>query len=116
MDYRLLFPSLYLGAHDLQGKDVTLTIRRVVVEELKTERGSEKKPICYFEETRPKAEKTGDKEKRIVLNKTNATSIAALHGNEIDEWGGKKVTFYPTQAQAFGKIVDCIRVREEVPA
>ena len=116
MDFRLLFPSLYLGAADLHGKDATLTIRRIIVEELKTDRGDEKKPVIYFEETAAKAAKSGDKEKRIVLNKTNATAIAFLYGNEIDDWTGKRITIYPTKAQAFGKIVDCIRVREEVPA
>ena len=52
MDYRLLFPNLYLAAVDLHGKDADLTIRRVIVEELKTKNGSERKPIMYFEETR----------------------------------------------------------------
>lgn len=116
MDVRLLYPSLYLGAVDLHGKDVTLTIRRVVVEPLKTDRGEERKPVVYFEETKAKADKAGtpDKEKRMVLNKTNAMQIAALHGNEVDDWAGKPVTFYPTQAPAFGKIVDCVRVRSTV--
>jgi hypothetical protein len=118
MDVRLLYPSLYLGAPDLYGKDANLTIRRLVVEELKTERGSERKPILYFEETKAKAEKAGtpEKEKRLVLNKTNAMSIAAIHGNEVDGWKGKCITLYPTKAQAFGKQVDCIRVRDTAPA
>lgn len=118
MDVRLLYPSLYLAAHDLQGKDANLTILRVDVEELKTERGSEKKPIVRFVETRAKAEKAGDvsKEKRWVMNKTCALVIAAMHGNEIENWKGKRVTLYPTKAQAFGKTVDCIRVRETAPA
>lgn len=115
MDVRLLFPSLYLGAVDLHGKDAHLTMRRVVVEVLKTERGDEKKPILYFEETKKKADASGAKEKRMVLNKTNAMSIAALHGNEVDGWPGKRITLYPTKAEAFGKSVDCIRVRETAP-
>lgn len=112
MDYRLLFPSLYLSSADLHGKDVPLTIRRVVVETLKTERGDEKKPVVYFEETAKKAAESGTKEKRLVLNKTNARSIASQHGNEIDNWAGKKITLYPTTAQAFGETKDCIRIRE----
>lgn len=117
MDVRLLYPSLYLGAPDLHGKDAALTIRRLIVEELKTERGSERKPILYFEETKAKADKAGtpEKEKRLVLNKTNATTIAKIHGYEVDNWRGKRITLYPTQAQSFGKTVDCIRVRETAP-
>lgn len=117
MDVRLLYPSLYLGAPDLHGKDAALTMRRIVVEGLKTERGEEKKPVLYFEETKAKAEKAGtpDKEKRLVLNKTNALMIASMHGHEVDNWKGKRITLYATKASAFGKTVDCIRVRETAP-
>lgn len=117
MDVRLLYPSLYLGSADLHGKDVPLTIRRVVVEELKTERGPTKKPIVYFVETKAAAEKAGtpEKEKRLVMNKTNAMVIASMHGNELDNWPGKRVTLYPTKAEAFGKSVDCIRIRPTEP-
>lgn len=117
MDVRLLYPSLYLGAADLQGKDANLTIRRLIVEELKTERGSERKPVLYFVETAAKAAKAGspDKEKRLVCNKTNALMIASIHGHEIDNWTGKRITLYATKAQSFGKTVDCIRVRPSAP-
>lgn len=114
MDFRLLFPSKYLAAHDLRGKDVTLTIRRVIVEELETDRGKKKKPVVYFEETKTKAEETGTEEKRLVLNVTNAKSIAKMHGNEIEGWAGKRITFFPTQAEAFGEMKDCLRIRPDV--
>jgi hypothetical protein len=112
-----MFPSLYLGSADLNGKDVNLTIRRVIVEEVKTEQGAKKKPVAYFLETKAKAEKIGqpDKEKRLILNKTNAMMIASMHGNEVDGWTGKRITVYPTKAEAFGKIVDALRVRETAP-
>ncbi|MEK9724418.1 MAG: hypothetical protein VW405_13180, partial [Rhodospirillaceae bacterium] len=86
MHVKLLFPSLYLGAADLRGKDVPLTIRCLAVEDLRTDRGSEEKPILYFEETYKKAQKSGkpDKEKRLVLNKTNAMAIASVHGTEVN--------------------------------
>lgn len=117
MDVRLLFPSLYLGAPDLRGKDVTLTISRLQVDTLKTDKGDEKKPVIYFEETAAKARKAGspDKEKRLVLNKTNMRSIAALYGFEANDWVGKRIVLYATRDRAFGKIVDCIRVREQAP-
>lgn len=118
MDYRLLYPNLYLGAVDLHGKDVDLTIRRVMIEDLKTKQGgTEKKPILYFVETKERADKAGtpDKEKRLVMNKTNATTIAEMHGNEIDDWKGKRITLFPTTTLAFGDTVDCIRVRPTAP-
>lgn len=116
MDYRLLFPSDYLAAPDLRGKDATLTIRRVLVEDLKTKEGTEKKGIVYFEETKAKADQDGTKEKRLVLNKTNAKTIAKMYGNEIEKWAGCRVTLFPTTTPAFGETVDCIRIRPQVPA
>ena len=115
MDVRLLFPTQYLSAADLRKEDRTVTIRGVTVDELKTSQGSEKKPCVYFEETKAAADRDGKKEKRLVLNKTNAMTIASLYGYEVDEWKGKRITLYPTQADAFGKTVDCIRVRPTVP-
>ena len=119
MDVRLLFPSLYLGAADLRGEDRTLTIRRVVVEELRLkDGGADKKPVIYFEETKAAADKarTPDKEKRLVLNKTNAMTIAGIYGYEVDGWQGKKVTLFSTNVTAFGKTTEAIRIRPSAPA
>jgi len=118
MDIRLMFPSLFLGAVDLHGKDKTLTIRGVINEELRATDGStKKKPVMYFVETQAAADRAGqpDKEKRLVLNKTNAMVIAGLYGYEIDNWKGKKITLYPTPVTAFGKTADAIRIRPDIP-
>ena len=106
MHYRLLFPSQYLGAHDLMGKDAVVTIDRVVVEELKTASGTERKPVVHFVK----------KEKRLVLNKTNGTTIAAMYGNEVNGWTGKRITLYATTVSAFGKETEALRVRPTPPA
>ena len=109
VDARTLFPKEYVAAHDLP-EDVTLTISRVQMEDIKTDAGTERKPVLHFSEMdkRPK-----DKRKRMILNITNMRSIAKLHGFETDEWVGKKITLYPTTCPAFGEIRDCIRVREK---
>lgn len=111
-------PSLYLASFDLGGQDRTLTIRAVVGEELKSKQKTEKKPVIYFVETRAKAEANGDgsKEKRLVLNKTNRKIIVKMYGREVEVWKGKRITLYPTEAEAFGEMVACIRVRPGVPA
>lgn len=114
MDVRLLFPSLYLAAPELKGKDVTLTIRKLAVESLRTDRGEEKRPVIYFNETQAKAPNPA-KEKRLVLNKTNAMTIATIHGRETDAWVGKRITLYPTRVAAFGEDRDAIRVRATAP-
>lgn len=113
--FKTLFPSLYLGAHDLQGREVVLTIRRVVVEELKTSGGSERKPTVYFQETQAKAAQTKTEEKRLVLNKTNAKAIAKMYGAEVNDWTGKRITVYSASVAAFGEQVDAIRVRPVPP-
>lgn len=116
MDARLLFPNDYIAAPDLKERDVHLTIDRVQMDELRTQDGSEDKPIVYFVEMEARHRK--DKKqpnKRMVLNKTNMKTIAGLFGYETDVWKGQRITLYPTTCQAFGATVDCIRVRPKKP-
>ena len=116
MHFKLLYPNDYLGAHDLAGKDVTLTIRHLVVEDLKTERGTERKPVMYFVETQKAAEKSASPEKRLVLNKTNASTIAGMYGTETNDWKGKRITLCASIVDAFGQKKEAIRVRPVPPA
>ena len=101
----LMFPSKYLRAADFMGKSVTKTISKVDSEKLRMVDGSStKKFIVHFEDT----------EKMLVLNKTNAYKIAEiLDEKDAAKWLGKQITLYPTTCQAFGKTVDCIRVKDE---
>jgi hypothetical protein len=102
MDYRLLYPNDYIGAHNLKGKDVTKTIKAVEIEDLRVQGGKvERKPVLFF----------ADAEVKLVLCKTNARTIASLYGNEVERWRGKKITMYPTQTKFGPATVDCIRIR-----
>lgn len=102
----LLYPSAYLAAFDLAGKDVTFTIIKIEKQELQLRNGGKKvKPVLTFKET----------EKLVVLNVTNAESIASMYGNKADAWLGRQVTFFPTQVPVGRKMEDCIRVREKIP-
>lgn len=114
-DVRLLFPADYLGAPHLRGRDVTLTISRVFVDDLKTDRGSEKKPVVQFEELDRKRRAGEANPYKWVLNRTCAKVVAKLYGPETDDWVGKRITLFATTCQAFGQTVDCIRVRETAP-
>lgn len=103
----LMFPSEFLCAEDLKGKDVTITIAGISKQDLKMKGGSSKrKPVLTFERT----------PKKLVLNVTNADSIATLYGSKADEWVGKRITVYPTTTTFGRQTVTCIRVRERVPA
>ena len=97
MNITSAFPSTYLKAADLQGRRATVTIDKVVMEDI----GGEHKPVVKFQ----------GKDRGIVLNKTNAAMIAEIAGSEeTDDWKGVKVTLYPTKTDFQGKRVDCIRV------
>jgi hypothetical protein len=101
----LLFPSKYLSAFDCKGADLTLTVTRIEKQELQLKRGGkEVKPVLSFSES----------EKALVLNKTNAESIAVVLGSaRAEDWIGKRITFFPTKTPVGREIVDCIRVREQ---
>jgi hypothetical protein len=51
----------------------------------------------------------------MILNATNARTIAALHGDDSIAWEGKRISIYPTTVRAFGKVNDVIRVVEQIP-
>ena len=104
----LLFPSRYLSADDLRGRDVTVTIAAIAPrDELKRTDGSKDyKPVVTL---------SGAK-KQWVLNVTNANVIAKLYGTrDARQWIGKAITIYPTQVMSFGEMVPAIRVRPTLP-
>lgn len=120
MHYELLFPSKYLKASDLQGRDVTLTIcpeRGVKIEKVQRQGGAkEPKPVMYFLEAKASAAKKGEEEKSLILNKTNAKVIAAIYGNDTDLWKGQRITLYSAKTTFGAERVDCLRVRDTIPA
>jgi hypothetical protein len=98
----------FLYAFDLQGKDCTLTVEKVTGGELTGQGGKKtKKPLCYFVES-----KSG---KPLALNATNCKTIAAMYGNDTDNWLGKRITLFPTTTSFGSETVECIRVRPQVP-
>ena len=105
-DYRSMFDREYIGAWDLENKDVTVTIARVEAKELVGSKGVKaKKPIVYFEGTA----------KGLACNKTNGKTIAGMYGNDTAHWIGKRVTLYATTTSMGSDTVECIRVRPGIP-
>jgi hypothetical protein len=90
------FPSNYLKASDLGGREWKLTMSRVEMENL----GSEMKPVLYFHGA----------EMGLVLNKTNSEMIVLMYGDETNAWSGQELVVKPDKTSFQGKIVDCIRV------
>lgn len=98
----LLFPSKYLKAADLRGQHVTVIIEHITPrDELQMKGGKkEKKPVVTLK----------GKDKKWVLNKTNAQAIAKVHGPKPSQWVGKPVVVFPTKAMFGGDEVDALRV------
>ena len=109
-DYRTMYDRDYIGHFVLPGgKDMTLTIKRVVGGELTAMGGRKsKKPIVHFAQ---------DKVKPMICNKTNARTIAAMYGNMVEAWKEKNITLFvsTTRDPSGGGEVECIRVRPTVP-
>jgi len=108
-DYRVLYDREYVGAWELQGRDTTVTISKVVGGELTAVGGRKsKKPVISFE----------GKEKKMICNKTNAKVIAAMYGNIVEAWVGKRITLFVGQTRdpSTGGDIECLRVRPAIPS
>ena len=104
------FPSNFLKAADLNNRTVKVAIDKVVFEEIG--QNKDRKPVVYF----------ADVKKGLVLNKTNAEQIGAVHGQELEGWAGKEIELFSMMVPFNGQNVPAIRVRavaepeEPVPA
>lgn len=96
-----LYPGRFLKASDFKGKQVTLRISAVNLEELASDDGGAKvKGVISFEKT----------EKMLALNRTNGICLKAMFGKKVQDWVGRYVTLMPTEVKAFGQVEDAIRV------
>ena len=103
VDYwEALFDREFLRWFDLDGKEVTVTIEKVSREELTLPGGQKRmKPVLTLKGAK----------KRLVLNKTNAGTIAELLGNKPSQWVGKSITLFESRTKKSGETVPCIRVK-----
>jgi hypothetical protein len=108
-EYEALFDSKYLRWFhvqeilDREGKtEITCTIEKVERVEL-TLRGGAKKwgPVVTVKGA----------SRQLVLNRTNADTIAELYGSKPSQWVGKKFTLFVTTTKLKGKTVNCLRVK-----
>lgn len=97
----------YLGSYSIDpGKDLTVTITKVVQEEITNMNGKKEKAIvAYLQGQKP-----------AILNKTNCKIIAKIYDTPyIENWAGKQITFYTAKVDAFGEKVEALRIRPEIP-
>jgi hypothetical protein len=101
MDAALLNQSNYIKSIEFKGRDVTLTIAGVKLEDLEDDKNVVKrKGVVYFVETK----------KGWIVNVTNTKALIAMFGRETDNWVGKKVTLFP-EANSQSESGFAIRVR-----
>ena len=93
------FPSKYLKAADLQGQTANVVIERIEMGEM--DNADDRKPIVYFK----------NKQKGLVLNKTNSNKIVSVYGDDSDGWIGKPITLFTAWVDFRGETVEAIRVR-----
>ena len=92
-----IFPSKYLRAADLDGREPVVTIDRATLETL----GDERKVVVYFK----------GKDKGLVLNKTNFNAIEEISGeDDTDNWAGTKVKLFTAKVEFQGKRVPAVRI------
>ncbi len=111
----LLYPSKYVKAADLRGKDVTVIVAGASWENLIMAGGKRDRKVSLH----LKSVSGKPLEKKLIVGKTVLRQIAASLGGEKDvaRWNGKPITIYPDKCRGGdGSQVECIRVRVKVSA
>jgi hypothetical protein len=91
------FPSKYLKAADLGGREIKVIMANVEKEKL----GDDLKTILYFK----------GKERGLVLNKTNAFTIVDAYGDESEDWFDQPLILFSVMVDFQGKVGPAIRCR-----
>jgi hypothetical protein len=91
------FPSKYLKAADLGGKEVRVIMQHVEKEKL----GDDMKLALYFK----------GKDKAVILNKTNANTIADAYGDDSEDWFDQPLILFSVMVDFQGKVGPAIRCR-----
>jgi hypothetical protein len=100
-----MMPSNYLKAADCEDDDLVVTIKDVKEEVLGQGADAHTKWILMFREV----------EKGLVLNTTNIKAIGKLHGDDTDDWIGKRIALHATEVEFKGERMLGIRVRLKAP-
>lgn len=98
----------YIGSHTLiPGKDMILTIKEIKREMVKGQKGkSEECTVAHFVEN----------VKPMILNRLNQKMITKVYKTPyIEDWKGKKIQLFSEQVEAFGEMVDALRIRPFEP-
>lgn len=96
----------YMAGDMIGQSTIVLTIADVTMESMNSGKGGQQtKPCLRFKE----------RSKLMVLNKTNAKTLAAILGPETENWKGARVTIAAPVVDAFGKSARSLRVTDVQP-
>ena len=114
-DFRAYFDSSCLRVWHLLGKERTYRIVKVTRLTSEMANGSKreikKQPKLILENSKGETVQLP-----LLLNKTNANTIAKLYGNNPKHWVGNLITLYPTTTDVGGATKDAIRIRNVDPS
>lgn len=100
----------YLGSWDLDelpGRELILTIKNIVDEDVVTNGSKEKNTVCYWSEDY----------KPMIFNVTNKKTLCRLYKTkDTEKLAGKRVSIGIDKVKAFGDIYDALRIRSRIPA
>lgn len=101
----------FLGSWDLDempGREVTLTIDRIVDQEVVANTQKEVCTVCHW---------TDKAFKPMILNVTNKKAICKLYKTkDTEKLKGKAVVIGIERVKAFGDVYDALRIRPRIPA
>ena len=100
----------YLGSWDLEelpNKEVTLTIAKIVDEDVVNNGSKERCTVCYWTDTSYKP---------MIWNVVNKKTVAKLHHTkDTEKLVGKSVIVGIEKVKAFGDTHDALRIRKRIP-
>lgn len=101
----------FLGSWDIEelpGREITLTIDRIVDEEVVAAGQKEICTVIYW---------TDKSVKKFIVNVTNKKCLAKLYKTtDTEKLKGKSVIIGIEKVKAFGDIYDALRIRPRIPA
>lgn len=97
MDINAAFPSSYLKSTDIGSNRISVTLGEVKMEEMPK---GDVKPVLYFR----------GKDRGLVLNKTNATTLADAYGTNTDNWEGQLGVLFTIDTEFGGRRTKGIRI------
>jgi hypothetical protein len=101
-----LYKRRFLTAPDIPpGHGLDVTITRPTVEQFGRGPEAQRKPVLAFKETGL----------LLVLNRTNASTLVALLGDDMDNWVGERIHLARVEVEFDDQPVEGIRVSGRAP-